>query len=43
MVRIQNWLHESVEVARSSGGIPALVNPWNNVIRTGVRSWPGPS
>lgn len=42
MARIQDWQDESVEVARSSGGVLALVNPWHNVISTGVRPWPAP-
>jgi hypothetical protein len=42
MATIQNWHHESIEVARSTGGVLAAVNPWHNVIRTGVRPWPAP-
>lgn len=29
-----------MDVARSSGGVLAAVDPWRNVIRTGVRPWP---
>lgn len=42
MTTIQDWHGESMEVARSGGGVLAAVNPWHNVIRTGVRPWPAP-
>jgi hypothetical protein len=42
MATIQNWHDESMEVARSGGGVLAAVDPWHNVIRTGVRPWPAP-
>jgi hypothetical protein len=42
MATVQNWHDESIEVARSSGGVLAAVDPWHNVIRTGVRPWPAP-
>jgi hypothetical protein len=42
MTTILNWHNESIEVARSSGGVLAAVNPWQNVISTGVRPWPAP-
>src|SRR5690348_140163 len=37
---IQNWNHETITVAKSAGGVLAAANPWDNVIRTGVRPWP---
>jgi hypothetical protein len=40
MTTIQNWQDESIEVARSSGGVLAVVDPWKNVISSGVRPWP---
>jgi hypothetical protein len=42
MTTIRNWHNETMEVARSSGGVLATVNPWQNVISTGVRPWPAP-
>src|SRR6185503_14844527 len=42
MATIRNWHNESIEVAQSSGGVLAVVDPWHNVIRTGVRPWPAP-
>lgn len=42
MTTILNWHDEPIEVARSDGGVLAAVNPWDNVIRTGVRPWPAP-
>jgi hypothetical protein len=42
MTTILNWQDESMEVARSSGGVLAAVDPWQNVISTGVRPWPAP-
>ena len=42
MATIENWRDESVEVARSGGGVIALVTPWDNVIQTGVQPWPSP-
>jgi hypothetical protein len=37
---IQNWNNETITVAKSAGGVLAAANPWDNVIRTGVRPWP---
>lgn len=42
MAQIQDWRGQQIEVARSRGGVLALVNPWENLIRTGVRPWPAP-
>src|SRR4051794_12934946 len=42
MTRIQNWRDEPIDVARSSGGVLAAVDPWQNMIRAGVRPWPAP-
>src|SRR5262245_32123710 len=42
MTHIRNWRDEPIEVAQSSGGVRAVVNPWDNVITTGIRPWPAP-
>jgi hypothetical protein len=42
MTTILNWQDEAMEVARSSGGVLAAVDPWQNVISTGVRPGPAP-
>ena len=42
MTQIKNWRDETIEVAESSGGVRAVVNPWHNVITTGIRPWPAP-
>jgi hypothetical protein len=42
MARITNWRDEPIEVAQSGGGVRAVVNPWDNVISTGIRPWPTP-
>ncbi len=39
---IQDWQGSSIEVARSRQGVLAVADPWNNVIRTGIRPWPAP-
>jgi hypothetical protein len=42
MARIQDWRGRTIEVATSAGGVRAVVDPWDNVIRTGVQPWPPP-
>ena len=42
MARITDWRGQSIEVAQSGGGVRAVVDPWNNVITTGIRPWPAP-
>ncbi len=42
MAQIQDWRGNSIEVAKSRGGVLAVADPWNNVIRTGIRPWPTP-
>jgi hypothetical protein len=42
MTQIKNWRDEWIEVAQSRGGVQAVVDPWHNVIRTGIRPWPAP-
>ena len=37
-----DWRGTEVEVATSAGGVLALANPWENVIRTDVLPWPPP-
>lgn len=42
MGQIEDWRGNPIEVARSKGRVIATADPWNNVIRTGVRPWPAP-
>src|SRR2546426_5415092 len=42
MAQIKNWRDQPIEVAESGGGVRAVVNPWDNVISTGIRPWPAP-
>jgi hypothetical protein len=42
MARITDWRGQSIEVAQSGGGVRVVVDPWNNVITTGIRPWPAP-
>jgi hypothetical protein len=41
-VRINDWRGRAIEIAESVGGVRAVVDPWDNVISTGVRPWPVP-
>src|SRR6266571_1067849 len=40
MSLIADWRGREIQVARSSGGVLAVADPWDNVISTGVRPWP---
>lgn len=40
MKTFTNWQGQSIGVARSNGGVLAVINAWDNVISTGVRPWP---
>jgi len=42
MSLIADWRGREIQVARSSGGVLAVADPWDNVISTGVRPWPPP-
>jgi len=42
METIMNWRGESIQVARSKGGTLAVVDPFDNLIRAGIRPWPPP-
>src|SRR5205807_319477 len=42
MAYIQNWHGAEIKVARSAGGVLAVADPWDNVVRTGIRPWPPP-
>jgi len=37
-----DWCGNRIEVAQTRGGVLAVADPWNNVIRTGIRPWPAP-
>jgi hypothetical protein len=37
-----DWRGAEVEVAKSAGGVLALANPWEDVVRGGVLPWPPP-
>src|SRR5689334_15083520 len=41
-MEIPDWRGRTIEVARSTGGVLAAVDPWANLITTGVRPWPAP-
>ena len=42
MRQIQDWRGHQIQIAQSNGGVIAVVDPWANLIRTGVRPWPAP-
>jgi len=42
MEQIKDWRGNPIEIATSKGGVIAVADPWNNVIRTNVRPWPPP-
>lgn len=42
MELIKDWSGNPIEIAKSKGGVLAVADPWNNVIKTGVRPWPPP-
>lgn len=37
-----DWLHRPIDIATSSGGVRALRNPWDGLIRGDVAPWPPP-
>jgi hypothetical protein len=42
MSQLADWRGEQIGVARSTGGVLAVSDPWRNVISTGIRPWPPP-
>jgi hypothetical protein len=40
--RVPDWRGREVDVVVSAGGVLALANPWDNMVRTGVSPWPPP-
>jgi hypothetical protein len=42
MSNIPDWRGKQIEIGKSSGGVLAVANAWDNVIRTGVTPWPPP-
>lgn len=42
MRSIEDWRGNHVDIASSNGGVLAVADPWNNVIRSGVHPWPPP-
>jgi hypothetical protein len=42
MEQIQDWRGNSIEVARSVGGVLAIADPWRNLISSGIKPWPVP-
>jgi hypothetical protein len=42
MEQITDWNGVPVNISRSRGGVVALVNPWENLIRTSISPWPPP-
>ena len=39
---IPDWQGAEIHVARSRGGVLAVQDPWENVVRTGISPWPTP-
>ncbi|MEI9477028.1 MAG: hypothetical protein WCO26_10685 [Deltaproteobacteria bacterium] len=37
---MKNWNNREIEVARSEGGVLAVLNPFDNLISTGTAPWP---
>jgi hypothetical protein len=42
MKTIADWRGHPVEVVTSAGGVRAVVDPWDGLIRTGISPWPPP-
>jgi hypothetical protein len=42
MQTINDWNDRAINVVRSRGGVIATVNPYDNLIRSGVSPWPPP-
>ena len=38
--KMKNWNQQEVEVVTSKGGVIALANPYDNLVKTGVVPWP---
>ena len=41
-MQILNWQGRQINVAKSSGGVLAVADPWDNVVRTGVQAMARP-
>ncbi len=41
-MRIEDWNGRRIDAAKSAGGVLAVADPWDNVVKTGVRPWPPP-
>ena len=39
MGTIPDWQGVEIEVASSVGGVLAVANPWENLVRTGIAPW----
>jgi hypothetical protein len=37
---MKNWNQQEVDILRSKGGVIALADPFDNLVRTGVKPWP---
>jgi hypothetical protein len=42
METIPNWQGQTIEVARSKGGTIVVIDPFDNLVSTGVSPWPPP-
>src|SRR5438876_11492245 len=42
MTTISDWRGREIEIATSVGGVRAVVDPWDGLVRTGVAPWPPP-
>ena len=37
-----DWNGRTIEVANSDGGVLATINPFDNLVKTGISPWPTP-
>jgi hypothetical protein len=42
MAILLDWNERKIEVAKSRGGVLAVVNPFDNILQTGIMPWPPP-
>ena len=42
MAKIADWSGREIEIGTSAGGVKAVVDPWDNFVRTGISPWPPP-
>jgi hypothetical protein len=42
MESILNWKGSLIDATRSKGGVLVVINPFNNLVSTGIQLWPPP-